>query len=115
MHADAVVLDGQAQLAVFNRQQTKTDEAAACADGKPMFEGIRHGFDGEKRERNGEIARRYAELALFDQPLVTPAHELDMLARLRASEFNDFAKANVRWDAGVVCAIGEGPVLEGIR
>ena len=23
---------------------------------------------------NGEIARRYAELALFDQPLVTPAH-----------------------------------------
>ena len=44
-----------------------------------------------------------------------PAQELDMLARLNAREFNDFAKAKVRWDPGVVCAIGEGPVLEGIR
>jgi predicted Zn-dependent peptidase len=95
-----------------------------------ILEDTRHGFSAEEFDRgresfasqitlysewNAEIARRYAELALFDQPLVTPAQELDMLARLRASEFNDFVKANVHWDSGSVCAIGEGPALEAIR
>jgi predicted Zn-dependent peptidase len=94
-----------------------------------ILEDTRHGFSAEEFDRgresfasqitlysewNAEIARRYAELALFDQPLVTPKQELDMLARLRASEFNDFVKANVHWDAGSVCAIGEGPALESI-
>ena len=108
----------------------RTRARLALREMKRILEETRHGFSADEFDRgreslasqitlysdwNGEIARRYAELALFDQPLVTPAQELDMLSRLSASEFNDFAKANVRWDAGVVCAIGEGPVLEGIH
>ncbi len=95
-----------------------------------ILEDTRHGFSTEEFDRgrealdaqitlaqewNTEIARRYAELALFDQPLVTPAQEREMLARLRASDFNDFVKEKVRWDAGVACAIGQGPALAAIR
>jgi predicted Zn-dependent peptidase len=115
MSAMAAVGRGRARVALREMQR--------------ILEDTSHGFSAEEFDRgresfasqitlysewNAEIARRYAELALFDQPLVTPAQELDMLARLRASEFNDFVKANVHWDAGSVCAIGEGPALESI-
>jgi predicted Zn-dependent peptidase len=116
MSAMAAVGRGRARVALREMQR--------------ILEDTSHGFSAEEFDRgresfasqitlysewNAEIARRYAELALFDQPLVTPGQELDMLARLRASEFNDFVKANVHWDAGSVCAIGEGPALEAIR
>jgi len=115
MSAMAAVGRGRARVALREMQR--------------ILEDTSHGFSAEEFDRgreafasqitlyaewNAEIARRYAELALFDQPLVTPAQELEMLARLRASEFNDFIKANVRWDAGSVCAIGEGPALHSL-
>ena len=104
--------------------------ATAVRKMQHILEETEHGFSAEEFERgrealasnitlfadwNAEAARRYAELMLFDQPLVTPAQELDMLSRLTASDFNDFVKAKIRWDAGAVCAIGEGPVLAAVR
>ena len=95
-----------------------------------ILEETRHGFSTDEFARgreafvaqiglfsewNAEIARRYAELALFDQPLFTPQHELDLLARLRVSEFNDFVKANIRWDSATLCAIGAGAALDTLR
>jgi predicted Zn-dependent peptidase len=64
---------------------------------------------------NAANAARYAELALFEQPLVTPAQELAMLDKVRPPEFNRFVKANVRWDSAAVCAIGGGPALAAVR
>jgi predicted Zn-dependent peptidase len=63
----------------------------------------------------GANASRYAELALFDQALVTPAQELAMLERVDAASFNEFVRENIRWESAAVCAIGEGPALEAIR
>lgn len=95
-----------------------------------ILDETRHGFSAEEFERgrealaaqiallaewNAETARRYAELALFDQPLLTPQQELDMLAQVRSSEFNDFVKDNIHWDSAALCAIGEGPVLATLR
>jgi predicted Zn-dependent peptidase len=102
----------------------------AVREMRHILEDTRHGFSAEEFDRgreafasqislyaewNGEIARRYAELALFDQPLVTPAQELDMLAGVRASDFNDFVKSAIRWESGALCAIGAAPALEAIR
>jgi predicted Zn-dependent peptidase len=60
-------------------------------------------------------AARYAELALIDQPLVTPAQELAMLDAVRVGRFNQFVKKHIRWDTAAVCAIGEGPALDAVR
>ena len=64
---------------------------------------------------NAANAARYAELALFDQPLVTPAQEMAMLSDVRVTEFNAFVKENIRWDTAAVCAIGGGPALAAVR
>jgi predicted Zn-dependent peptidase len=64
---------------------------------------------------NAANAGRYAELALFDQPLVTPAQEMAMLNDVRVGEFNGFVKENIRWDTAAVCAIGGGPALAAVR
>ena len=66
-------------------------------------------------EWNAANAARYAELALFDQPLVTPREELAMLDGVRVREFNRFVRDNIRWDSAAVCAIGEGPALAAVR
>src|SRR5450755_1950578 len=64
---------------------------------------------------NSANAARYAELALFEQRLVTPAQELAMLNDVRVGEFNDFVRDNIRWDTAAVCAIGGGPALAAVR
>ncbi|MBC5806633.1 MAG: hypothetical protein DLM53_04740 [Candidatus Eremiobacter antarcticus] len=66
-------------------------------------------------EWNAANAARYAELALFDQELVTPAEELTMLSRIGAREFNAFLRSKLRWDDATLCAIGEGPALAVVR
>jgi predicted Zn-dependent peptidase len=66
-------------------------------------------------EWNAANAARYAELALFDQELVTPAQELAMLDKIGAREFNAFLRERLRWDAAAACAIGEGPALAAVR
>jgi len=101
--------------------------AVAMREMRRILEDTRHGFSTEEFDRgreafasqielysewNGELARRYAELALFEQQLITPQQELDMLATLRASDFNDFIKEKIRWDSGTLCAIGAGSALE---
>ena len=60
-------------------------------------------------------AARYAELALIDQPLVTPASELELLDAVTLRNFNRFVKNQIKWDAAAVCAIGEGPALDAVR
>ncbi|HXW51660.1 MAG TPA: pitrilysin family protein, partial [Candidatus Acidoferrales bacterium] len=65
-------------------------------------------------EWNAANAARYAELALFDQALLTPAQELSMLRTIGAREFNGFVAQRLRWDQAAVCAIGEGPALAAI-
>jgi predicted Zn-dependent peptidase len=66
-------------------------------------------------EWNAANAGRYAELALFGQPLVTPSEELERLARVQWKEFNGFLREKVRWDNPIICAIGEGSALEAAR
>ncbi len=66
-------------------------------------------------EWNAFNAARYAELALFDQELVTPVQELAMLERIGAKEFNAFLRDRLRWDCAAVCAIGSGPALAAVR
>ena len=66
-------------------------------------------------EWNAFNASRYAELALFDQPLVTPNEELDRLEKITAKEFNAFVRERLRWDCAAVCAIGAGPALAAVR
>ncbi|MDQ6766744.1 MAG: insulinase family protein [Candidatus Eremiobacteraeota bacterium] len=66
-------------------------------------------------EWNAFNAARYAELALFDQRLVTPSEELAMLEQINANEFNAFLRKRLRWDSAAVCAIGEGPALAAVR
>jgi predicted Zn-dependent peptidase len=63
----------------------------------------------------GANSARYAELALFDQQLVTPAEELAMLQEIDVAGFNEFVRENIRWETAAVCAIGEGPALQAIR
>lgn len=65
-------------------------------------------------EWNAANAARYAELALLDQELVTPAQELATLRHIGAREFNSFLRDRLRWDSAAVCAIGEGPALAAI-
>lgn len=66
-------------------------------------------------EWNAFNAARYAELALFDQQLVTPSEELRRLGRIGAREFNAFLRERLRWDSAAVCAIGAGPALAVVR
>ena len=66
-------------------------------------------------EWNMSNAARYAELALFDQKLVTPSEELAQLQRIGAREFNAFLRERLRWDSAAVCAIGAGPALAVVR
>lgn len=66
-------------------------------------------------EWNAFNAARYAELALFDQKLVTPHEELALLDEIGAREFNAFLREHLRWDSAAVCAIGEGPALAALR
>jgi predicted Zn-dependent peptidase len=104
--------------------------ATAVREMKRLLEETSHGFTPEEFERGKEAlaaqielgahwahasASHYAELALFGQPLVTPAQELDMLADIRVTQFNDFVKENIRWDSAAVCAIGEGAGLDVVR
>lgn len=65
-------------------------------------------------EWNAANAARYAELALFDQELQTPAQELAMLRTIGAREFNAFVREQLRWDQATVCAIGQAPALAAI-
>ena len=88
-----------------------------------LGETVSHGFTKEEVERGKEAlaaqidlvaewnaanAARYAEMALFDQPLVTPNEELALLSTVSAREFNAFLREKLRWDSAAVCAIGEG-------
>jgi len=66
-------------------------------------------------EWNAFNAARYAELALFDQKLVTPDEELALVGEIGAREFNAFLRERLRWDSAAVCAIGEGPALATLR
>ncbi len=59
-------------------------------------------------------AAHFAELALFDQPLVTASQELDMLETITVGKFNRFVKNHIRWDSAAVCAIGGGPALAAV-
>jgi predicted Zn-dependent peptidase len=102
----------------------------AVREMKRMLEETSRGFTREEFGRGKEAlgaqidlsadwpsfnAARYAELALLDQPLVTPEQELETLDSLRITEFNHFVKRNIRWDSAAICAIGEGPALEAVR
>ncbi len=66
-------------------------------------------------EWNAFNAARYAELALFDQELITPNEELTQLRRVGAGEFNAFVRERLRWERSAVCAIGSGPALAAVR
>lgn len=66
-------------------------------------------------EWNASNAARYAELALLDQDLITPAQELAMLKDVTARDFNAFLRERLRWDSAAVCAIGEGPALSAVH
>jgi predicted Zn-dependent peptidase len=103
--------------------------ASAVREMRRLLEETAHGFTPEEFGRGkealaaqidlasgwpGSNASRFAELALFDQPLVTPANELAILEDVRVAEFNEFVKEHIRWDAAAVCAIGEGAALQAI-
>ncbi|MBV8172687.1 MAG: insulinase family protein [Candidatus Eremiobacteraeota bacterium] len=116
MSAMAAVGRGRAKLAV--REMRRLLEETQHGFSADEFERGREAYSAQTHlisEWNAETARRYAELALFDQPLVTPAQELQRLSKLRAAEFNEFVKANIRWDSGTLCAIGTAPALEALR
>lgn len=66
-------------------------------------------------EWNAATAGRYAQLALFGQPLVTPSQELDAVQRVEAGEFNDFVRERIRWQDAAVCAIGDAMGLNAVR
>jgi hypothetical protein len=66
-------------------------------------------------EWNAFNAARYAELALFDQKLVTPNEELALLAEIGTRDFNAFLRERLRWDSAAVCAIGAGSALAAVR
>src|SRR5579872_431654 len=95
-----------------------------------LAETISAGFSKEEVERGKEAlasqidlvaewnaanAARYAEMALFGQPLVTPNEELQLVDSINAAGFNAFLRARLRWDSAAVCAIGEGAALSAIR
>ena len=117
MSAMAAVGRGRAAAAVRETQRILSDT-------------VERGFSSEEVSRgkdalaaqiellgdwNAFTASRYAELALFEQPLVTPSQELTMLARIGQREFNRFVRERLRWDAAAVCAIGEGAALSAVR
>jgi predicted Zn-dependent peptidase len=116
MSAMAAVGRGRAGVAVREMQR--------------LLQETSHGFTPEEFVRGKEAlaaqielsadwpsanAARFAELALIDEPLVTPAQELAMLESVRVTQFNDFVRENIRWDSAAVCAIGEGPALDAVR
>jgi predicted Zn-dependent peptidase len=102
----------------------------AVREMKRLLEETSHGFTPEEFTRGKEAlaaqielgsgwssanASRYAELTLIEQPLITPAQELETLDASRVTGFNDFVRENIRWDSAAVCAIGEGPALDAVR
>jgi predicted Zn-dependent peptidase len=102
----------------------------AVREMKRLLEETARGFSAEEFDRGkaalaaqielstawpAAAAGRYAELALFDQELVTPEQELDMLNDVRMQQFNRFVREKVRWDSAAVCAIGEGSALLAVR
>jgi len=102
----------------------------AVREMKRLLEETSRGFGAQEFERGKEAlgaqidlgaqwpsanAARYAELTLIDQALVTPANEREMLDNVRISQFNEFVRERIRWDAAAVCAIGEGPALDAVR
>jgi len=105
--------------------------AAAVRETKRILaETVSHGFSKEEVARGKEAlaaqidlvaewnaanASRYAEMALFNQPLVTPNEELDMLETVTAKEFNAFLREKLTWESAAVCAIGEGSALAAVR
>lgn len=117
MSAMAAVGRGRAATAVRETQRI-------------LGETVSHGFTKEEVERGKEAlaaqidlvsewnaanASRYAEMALFNQPLVTPGEELALLETVSPREFNAFLRKKLRWDSATVCAIGEGPALAAVR
>jgi len=113
-------------MAAVGRNRATT----AVREMRRILEGTRRGFSRDEFERGRDAlaaqidlvadwttatAGRYAELALFDQPLVTPSREIEMLAAVRLREFNRFVKDRIRWESPAVCAIGEGRGLEAVR
>ncbi len=113
MSAMAAVGRGRAAAAIRETKRILTDT-------------VTRGFTKEEVERgktslaaqidlsaewNAANASRYAELALFDQELVTPQEELAMLKRISTREFNQFLQEKVRWDHATLCAIGEKAAL----
>ena len=66
-------------------------------------------------EWNAFNASRYAELALFDQELITPGDELRRIRDIGTRDFNAFLRDRLRWDGAAVCAIGAGPALAAVR
>jgi predicted Zn-dependent peptidase len=117
MSAKAAVGRGRAATAVKETKRILADTVAAGF----TKEEVERGKDALAAqielvaEWNAANAARYAELALFDQPLVTPREELSLLKQVGAREFNAFVREHLRWDRAAVCAIGEGPALAAIR
>ena len=102
----------------------------AVREMKRLLEETSHGFSASEFARGKEAlaaqielgaawpsanAARFAELALIDQPLVTPSEELALLDSIRVTQFNDFVREHIRWDSAAVCAIGEGPGIDAVR
>jgi predicted Zn-dependent peptidase len=117
MSAKAAVGRGRAALAV---KETKRILADTIERGFSKDE-VARGKDALAAqielvaEWNAANAARYAELTLFEQPLVTPVQELSMLKRIGAREFNAFLREHLRWERAAMCAIGEGTALEAVR
>jgi len=116
MSAMAAVGRGRAALALKETKRILADTAAAGFTKDEVMRG-KEALSAQIEliaEWNAANAARYAELALLDQELVTPAQELAMLKTISAREFNAFSRQRLRWDAAAVCAIGEGPALAAI-
>ncbi len=116
MSAMAAVGRGRAAAAVREMQRIlkQTDDGFSRDEFKRGKEALAAQID-LVADWNAANASRYAELVLFDQPLITPTEELDRLARIQASEFNGFVRQKIRWDSPTFCAIGQGSALDIIR
>lgn len=125
-------LDFYAEIGVMSAKAAvgRTRAATAVKETKRILaDTVARGFSKDEVERgkdalaaqielvaewNAANAARYAELALFDQELQTPAQELRTLRTIGARDFNAFVAKHLRWDQAAVCAIGEAPALAAI-
>jgi predicted Zn-dependent peptidase len=117
MSAKAAVGRGRAATAVKETKRILTDTVAAGFSSEEVARG-KDALAAQIElvaDWNAANAGRYAELALFDQPLITPRQELSLLRTIDAREFNAFVRRHLRWDRAACCAIGEGPALAAIR